>query len=136
LYPPFVILILDFCWVSNLIAQNYQARILVILILDFCWVSNLISTKHLLRLSRFFSFFFFHFFCSLPNQSKWNRDSHVSSIFIFLFFFVLFLINWNRMESIPISNDFNFFLSLSKSVLLFLLSISSIISVSVLFVLG
>ena len=34
------------------------------------------------------------------------------------------------MESIPISNDFNFFPNQSESVLLFLLSISSIISVS------
>jgi len=84
-YPPFAILILGFCWVSNLIAQNYHTRILFPQSTSFdSHVSSVFSFFHFfLVLSpinwngtetpTFLQFFlFFHLFCSLPNQLKWN----------------------------------------------------------------
>jgi hypothetical protein len=73
-YPLFIILILSFCWVSNLIAQNYHTRIL--------FPQAPPSTPTYLQ------FFLFSLILVLPNQLKWNGIN------------CNFPIDWNGMEEL------------------------------------
>jgi len=79
-YPPFVILILDFCWVSNLIAQNYQARIL--------FPQSTSFDSHVSSVFSFFTFFVF----TLINRNGTETPTFLQ-FFLFSFLFALFLIN-------------------------------------------